>query len=87
MVMVHERLLLQELVQDGLMGRVLGIKDALTSWAFGAGFVCAGVLLPTLGTRPLFLLAGVGALAVWCAAALLLRPAAAPGPRLATAES
>ena len=26
--MVHEHLLLQELVHDGLMGRVFGIKDA-----------------------------------------------------------
>jgi MFS family permease len=86
-VMVHERLLLQELVHDQLMGRVFGIKDALTSGAFGAGFVCAGVLLPLIGTRALFVLAGVGALAVWCAAALLLRPAAAPAPMVATAEA
>jgi hypothetical protein len=78
---------LQGLVHDRLMGQVFGIRDALTSWAFGAGFLCAGVLLPAIGTRALFVLAGVGALAVWCAAALLLRPAAAPAPMVATAKA
>jgi MFS family permease len=74
LVLVHERLLLQRLVPDRLMGRVFGVKDALTSGAFGAGFVCAGLLLPAIDTRVLFVLAGVGVLAVWVAASLVLRP-------------
>jgi MFS family permease len=79
LVMVHERLLLQKLVPDALMGRVFGVKDALTSATFGAGFVCAGLLLPVLDTRLLFGLAGAGVLAVWVAASLTLRPAWAAG--------
>ncbi len=74
LVMVHERLLLQQLVPDRLMGRVFGVKDALASWAFGAGFVGAGVLLPLIDTRALFVLAGAGVLVVWCVASLALRP-------------
>jgi hypothetical protein len=61
------------------MGRVFGVKDALTSGAFGAGFVCAGLLLPAIDTRLLFVLAGVGVLAVWVAASLVLRPTWAAG--------
>jgi hypothetical protein len=73
LVLVHERLLLQELVPEALMGRVFGVKDSLQSWAFAPGFVCAGALVSLLGTRELFLLAGAGALLVWCAASLALR--------------
>jgi hypothetical protein len=36
------------------------------------------VLLPLIGTRAMFVSAGVGVLAVWCAAALLLRAGGAP---------
>jgi MFS family permease len=61
-------------VPDRLMGRVFGVKDALASWAFGAGFVGAGVLLPLIDTRALFVLAGAGVLVVWCVASLALRP-------------
>ena len=74
LVMVHERLLLQQLVPDRLMGRVFGVKDALASWALGAGFVCAGLLLPVIDTRALFVLAGAGVLAVWGVASMALRP-------------
>jgi MFS family permease len=73
LVLVHERLLLQELVPDALMGRVFGVRDTVQSWAFAPGFICAGVLSSLLGTRALFLIAGVGALAVWAAASYSLR--------------
>jgi hypothetical protein len=56
------------------MGRVFGVKDALASWALGAGFVSAGLLLPVIDTRTLFVLAGAGVLVVWCVASLALRP-------------
>jgi hypothetical protein len=79
LVLVHERLLLQQLVPDHLMGRVFGVKDTLASWALGGGFVCAGLLLPLIDTRVLFVLAGAGVLAVWAAASLALRPLWASG--------
>jgi MFS family permease len=84
LVLVHERLILQRTVSDGLMGRVFGVRDALGSWAFAAAFVGAGAILALVGTRPLFLIAGAGVLAVWAVAALALRdawePAAVEGP-------
>ena len=37
MLLVYERLLIQALVPDVLSGRVFGIRDAITAWAFAAG--------------------------------------------------
>jgi MFS family permease len=81
LVLVHERILIQQLVPDHLLGRVFGLKDALCSWAFAPGFIAGGALATLLGTRALFLLAGVGGLAVWWAAAAALQPR--PHARLA----
>lgn len=74
-VMVHERLIIQATVEDGLRGRVFGVQYALDSAAFGAAFVLAGAVLTLIGPRSLFLLAGAGALLVWAASSLLLRRA------------
>jgi hypothetical protein len=74
LIIVNQRLLFQQLVPDRVMGRVFGVKDALESWAFGAGFLAAAVLLPLLDTRVVFVLAGFGVLAVWVCASLTLRP-------------
>jgi MFS family permease len=72
LLLVHERLIVQETVPDGIMGRAFGVKDALASWAFGVAFLAAGALLTTLSPRTLIGLAGTGviAVAVICAAAL-----------------
>lgn len=87
LVLVHERLLMQRTVPDGLMGRVFGVRDGLGAWGFGLAFAGAGAILALIGTRPLFLVAGAGALVVWAVSALALRgtwnqrvPAAAPAP-------
>ena len=72
-LLVHERVLLQTTVPDRLLGRIFGIRDSLTSWAFAGAFVGAGFVAATLGTRPLFLLAGVLSLGVWAMSALMLR--------------
>lgn len=77
LVLVHERLLLQATVPDALMARVFGLKETLMSWAFCISFVAGGALATLLGTRPLFLLAGGGALVVWAWASLVLRQAIA----------
>jgi MFS family permease len=73
LVLVHERLLLQSTVPDALMARVFGVRDTLGSWAFTLSFVAAGAIASLLGTRPLFLLAGGGALLVWAGAWAALR--------------
>jgi len=75
LLLVHERLLIQNLVPDDLGGRIFGMRDALTAWAWAIAFVAAPVLLNWLGTRATVVLAGCGAFAVWLVAAVILRRA------------
>jgi predicted MFS family arabinose efflux permease len=65
MVIVYERQLIQATVPDRLAGRIFGLKDALSAWAFGLAFVCAGGLITLIGVRELLVAAGIGALASW----------------------
>ena len=37
MLLIYERLLIQALVPDALSGRIFGIRDAITAWAFALG--------------------------------------------------
>ena len=76
LLLVHERLLIQQMVPDELGGRIFGMRDALTAWAWAIAFVAAPILLNWLGTRATVVLAGCGAFAVWLVAALILRRAA-----------
>jgi len=78
LLLVHERLLIQALVPDALSGRIFGMRDALTAWAWAIAFVVGPVLLTAIGTRATVVLAGVGALAVWLVAAWLLKRAGEP---------
>jgi MFS family permease len=72
LLLVHERVLVQETVPDNLMGRAFGSKDALASWAFGSAFLAAGALLTMVSPQALIAGSGAGvmALAVVCALAL-----------------
>lgn len=72
LLLVHERLIVQEDVPDALMGRAFGVKDALASWAFGVAFVAAGYLLTLVSPRELVLAAGVGGLLVCACSAFAL---------------
>jgi MFS family permease len=72
-LLVYERLLIQATVPDRLSGRVFGVKDALTAWAFGIAFVAAGGLITLIGVRELIVVAGVGGLVVWLASTVALR--------------
>jgi MFS transporter len=74
--LVYERLLIQASVPDQVAGRVFGVKDALTAWAFGLGFLAAGALVPLIGPRETILAAGCGGLLVWLGAALATQPEA-----------
>ena len=49
LLLVHERLLIQDSVAHSIMGRVFGVKDALTAWAFALAFLAAGGLLELVG--------------------------------------
>ena len=75
LLLVHERLLIQKLVPDELGGRIFGMRDALTAWAWAIAFVAAPALLNWLGTRATVVLAGCGAFAVWVVAVFVLRGA------------
>jgi hypothetical protein len=73
MLLVHERLLIQETVGDALQGRVFAISDTLVNWGFGIAFVSAGAVLSVTGAREVILGAGAIAVAVAVLAAGGLR--------------
>jgi MFS family permease len=72
-MIVYERLLIQATVADRLAGRVFGVKDALTAWAFGGAFIAAGGLVELFGIRESIVGFGVGCIGVWVVMALSLR--------------
>jgi len=72
LLLVHERLIVQEDVPDPVMGRAFGAKDALASWAFGVAFFAAGALLTLVSPRELIVAAGVGGLIVCVCSGLAL---------------
>lgn len=80
--LVYERLLIQAAVDQRFVGRVFGLRDSLTAWAFAFGLAAGGALLAgALSTGELLVAAGGVALLVWAASALALRrewPAGAP---------
>jgi MFS family permease len=69
LLLVHERLIVQEDVPDPVMGRAFGVKDALASWAFGVAFFAAGALLTQVSPRELIAAAGIGGLLACAASA------------------
>lgn len=73
LVLVYERLLIQASVPDRLAGRVFGVKDALTAWAFALAFVAAAALIGLTGVRTVIVIAGAGGILAWGATVLLLR--------------
>ena len=79
MLLVFERQLIQAFVPDRLAGRVFGIKDALTAWAFGSAFICAGALISLLGIRELMVAAGIGTIGAWLVSVQTLRGALEDG--------
>ena len=79
MLLVHERVIVQEAVPDALLGRTFGVKDALASWAFGTAFFAAGGLLTAIDARELIIAVGVGGLIVAAVCAAALRHEDLPG--------
>ena len=72
-LLVHERLLIQETVADRLQGRVFAISDTLVNWGFGVAFLSAGAVLSVAGPREVILAAGAAALLVGLVTAIALR--------------
>ena len=73
MLLIYERLLIQALVPDALRGRLFGIRDAITAWAFALGFLAGPLLLDSVGTRAMVTAAGACGLVVWLATWIALR--------------
>lgn len=79
--LVYERLLIQAAVDQRFVGRVFGLRDSLTAWAFAVGLAAGGALLAgALTTGELLVVAGGVALAVWAGSALALRREWPAGP-------
>lgn len=75
LVVVHERLLIQRAVPDAVMGRIFGVKDAATAWAFAIAFSAGAPLVALLGARDAIMVAGLGGAATALLAGLMLRRA------------
>jgi MFS family permease len=73
MMLVYGRLIIQSTVPENLHGRVFGVNDAMTAWAFALSFVAAGAVVSIAGARPVILASGLGVLAAAGLAALLMR--------------
>jgi MFS family permease len=86
MVIVYQRLILQRVVAEGLLGRVFGLQAASDGAAFAAAFVFTGAILSVVSPRPLFAVAGAGAAVVALAALRSLRSQAAVPQPLGTGD-
>ncbi len=73
LLLVYERLLIQHTFADELVGRVFGIRDALTAWAFAVAFLAGGALVTAIGASSVILIAGALCTLVWCVTTLALR--------------
>jgi MFS family permease len=74
-VVVHERLILQEEVPDRLAGRAFALLESLAAWGFCIAYVIAGFLVTLIGTRASIAIGGVGLVATWLYATARLRGA------------
>lgn len=72
-MLVYERLLIQRCVPETMQGRIYGIEDAFTAWAFALAFLSAGALIAAAGVRPMILGAGAAALLACALSAFALR--------------
>jgi MFS family permease len=85
LVIVYERLIIQAVVPQALLGRAFGAQAALDGSAFAASYLVAGVILALVSPRVLFVIGGAGALAVWVVARIVFaRSEIAVGPAPAT---
>jgi MFS family permease len=82
LLLVHERLLIQSVVPEGLQARIFAVSDTVVSWAFGIAFLSAGPLLSAFGVRQTILIGGAVALLFAGLATFALRNQwTAPAPR------
>jgi MFS family permease len=75
LLLVYERLLIQTTVDDSVMARVFGVRDAFSAWAFTVAFVAAGALIEAFGVRAVLVIAGAAGLLIWALSRFALRHA------------
>jgi MFS family permease len=86
MMLVYERLIIQATVPDRLYGRVFGVNDAMTAWAFALSFLAAGAVVSLAGARPAIVASGIGVIAAAGLTAVLIRSIGLPLGRRARVE-
>jgi MFS family permease len=69
LLMVHERLLVQTVVDERAQGRAFGKLDMVASWAFAIALGLGALAAGAGGSRMTILVAGTGTLVVWLACA------------------
>jgi MFS family permease len=74
-IISYEGVLMQTVVPDHLLGRFFGIKNSVVSWCFAGAFLSGGALTAAIGPRAIFVLAGIGTLAVCWYGSVKLRSA------------
>jgi MFS family permease len=87
LAIVYERLIIQATVPEDLLGRAFGAQTALDGSAFAASYLVAGVILALVSPRILFLIGGVGALAVWFVARFVFARARRAAPAVAAGSA
>ena len=78
--------LVQELVDERLLGRVFGLRDMLVNIAYVAASLSAGAVLAELGVRAVVALGGAGLVLLAIAGLLGFRPDRSCEPLAAVAE-
>jgi MFS family permease len=73
LLVVYERLLIQHSFPDSHVGRVFGIRDALTAWAFALAFVASGALVSEIGASAVIAISGGIGFAIAATTAVVLR--------------
>ena len=81
LALVGENVLLQHVIDDGIKGRVFGLKSALISTSFAVAYFAGGAIVAAAGPRVTLVALGAGCLTVFAVARAILtqrEPALAP---------
>lgn len=73
LVVVYERLLIQQRVPEKLFGRAFALSDTLVSWALAAAFLTAGAIAAAIGPRWLIAITAAGELVLVAVVVTVLR--------------
>jgi MFS family permease len=72
--LVSENVILQQLIPEGIKGRVFGLKSAMIAGAFLTSYVAGGLLVNAVGPRATFGVLAVGSALVVATGRVALAP-------------